>query len=80
MAHMDPAGGIGEHLQEIVFLPPGLLMNPEATFLLPDPLPLGFYSLRLVSLVHENSRAQRRLNFSIVHVAGFPCNAVRLPI
>ena len=48
VAHVDPARGIGKHLQAVVFGLAGLLFHPVEVMVLPVLLPLEFYSLGIV--------------------------------
>ena len=41
VAHVNPARGIGKHLEAVVLGPARILGDPELLALLPDPLPLG---------------------------------------
>ena len=49
MAHMDPAGRVGEHFQYIIFRPRGVLGDFEDALVGPDPLPFGFGFLRVIA-------------------------------
>ena len=49
VAHVDPAGRIGEHLEHVVFGPARIGRRGEGAPLLPDALPLGFGVLERVA-------------------------------
>ena len=55
MAHMDPAGGIGEHLKQIVFLPGSVFCGLEGFFREPFLLPFFFNCLEIVYVVFRCS-------------------------
>ena len=52
MAHVDPARGIGKHLQDIVLFAAGDISHLIRFFLLPALLPLAFNGLEIVAIVH----------------------------
>ncbi|OQC23181.1 MAG: hypothetical protein BWX71_02149 [Deltaproteobacteria bacterium ADurb.Bin072] len=55
MAHVDPPGRIGKHLEEIVLLSPRVDVHLEKPGVLPDLLPLGLYRLRVVVARHASA-------------------------
>lgn len=59
VSHMDSARGIRIHLKAVVLWLPGILRDPESVPLLPDPLPLGFYRLKIVWFCHPDTLTSR---------------------
>ena len=55
VAHVNPAGRIGEHLEHVVFGPGRIVRRLEGAPVLPDALPLGF------GVVERVARHRRRL-------------------
>ena len=52
MSHMDVAGGIGKHFQQVILFLGRIFFHPKQLFVLPDALPLGFYKFRVVFFLH----------------------------
>jgi len=52
MPHMNLAGGIGKHLQEIVFLPFSIFAHLECLFIIPAFLPFFLYFPGIVLSIH----------------------------
>ena len=50
VAHVDAAGRIGKHFEDVIFWPGLIVPGPEDLPILPNPLPFGFHFAGVIAL------------------------------